>query len=240
MCCRTPRRTPAKSAAASAAAGGVTVPVPFTFESDKRIKSVAGAEGTTTGTHATTTAAAAHSSLGPFCATFGLCCTHVFGACFVLCLCVCVVPCCAVLCCVVLHPTEAKPFIPMAAGVENFLKSARQHEPISSSSSSSSSSAPTLTQPQPFHLHTADRAAAHPPQPLLSTAERELKELEAVQPFRAAPINPKVMNSAGELGVPRIKKAPPTVPKVCGLVWCGVLRCDVMCFAEKHECCVVC
>eukprot|EP00743_Colponemidia_sp_Colp-15_P001972 GILK01002145.1.p1 GENE.GILK01002145.1~~GILK01002145.1.p1 ORF type:complete len:714 (-),score=130.71 GILK01002145.1:182-2245(-) len=68
----------------------------------------------------------------------------------------------------------------------------------------------TLTKPEPFNLSTAGRERSHKE---LSTAEREMQELANVQPFKARPLNPKIMESCGDLGVPKVSKVPLTEPQ---------------------------
>lgn len=50
-----------------------------------------------------------------------------------------------------------------------------------------------------------------PPHSILSTEERQLLELKNHAPFKARPVDQRVLSSAGDLGVPRVKKATTTV-----------------------------
>ncbi|RUS21449.1 hypothetical protein BC937DRAFT_92666 [Endogone sp. FLAS-F59071] len=48
---------------------------------------------------------------------------------------------------------------------------------------------------------------------VLSTEEREIQEIEKAGQFKAHPVNRKIFESSGDLGVPRIKKPELTVPR---------------------------
>lgn len=67
-----------------------------------------------------------------------------------------------------------------------------------------------LTEPKAPTFATDSRAAAHVVPK--SSEELEIEEMNAIkaQPFKAKPVDPRVMNSAGDLGVPRLPKKPLT------------------------------
>eukprot|EP00698_Gefionella_okellyi_P017992 TRINITY_DN5352_c0_g1_i1.p1 TRINITY_DN5352_c0_g1~~TRINITY_DN5352_c0_g1_i1.p1 ORF type:complete len:558 (+),score=169.32 TRINITY_DN5352_c0_g1_i1:51-1676(+) len=67
-----------------------------------------------------------------------------------------------------------------------------------------------LTQPAEPHFATADRAR---PTTVLSTEEREAREFAQIEKFHALPLNKRVLQSNGELGVPRVPKQALTAPK---------------------------
>jgi len=60
-----------------------------------------------------------------------------------------------------------------------------------------------LTQPQPFNLSTSLREK---PEKILSTEERELLEIQNAPQFKAREVNANVLQSNGDLGIPKIKK----------------------------------
>lgn len=68
----------------------------------------------------------------------------------------------------------------------------------------------TLTVPQEFQLETALRAR---PSTAKSRDELEAEELARIPPFKALPLNMKVLESHGELGVPKVTKRPLTEPQ---------------------------
>jgi hypothetical protein len=68
----------------------------------------------------------------------------------------------------------------------------------------------TGTSPRPFHFHTEDVAHRRGGRPLLSKEEQELEMMQALKPFKARPFDPKIMNSAGDLGVPKVVRRKPT------------------------------
>lgn len=72
--------------------------------------------------------------------------------------------------------------------------------------------APTLTKTQSFHLASDSRSALR--EPVKSTAEREIEYVQShASAFKARPVNRKVLDSAGDLGVPRVAKREPTEPR---------------------------
>eukprot|EP00850_Spirogloea_muscicola_P016793 SM000139S00110 [mRNA] locus=s139:136471:141748:- [translate_table: standard] len=68
----------------------------------------------------------------------------------------------------------------------------------------------SLTRPRSPHLETALRRRHIE---LKSSEELEEEVLAALPPFRARPWSKQVMNSSGEVGVPRVTKRPVTEPK---------------------------
>ena len=108
---------------------------------------------------------------------------------------------------------KMEPFVPLAEQVkrlttrvpDRFHSKSKHHKP-----SSTSSRPMRLTEPKAPTFATDTRAAAHTiPK---STEELEMEEMNAIeaQPFKAKPVDPRVMNSAGDLGVPRLSKKPLT------------------------------
>ena len=71
---------------------------------------------------------------------------------------------------------------------------------------------PKRTEPKPFKFQerlakqAKAQAGAGEPKPyvVLSTEEQALRDIASRQPFRARPVNSAVMNSAGDLGLPRV------------------------------------
>jgi hypothetical protein len=47
---------------------------------------------------------------------------------------------------------------------------------------------------------------------ILSTEERELEYIKNHKPFKAKPVSQSIINSSGDLGVPRVKKRSVTEP----------------------------
>ena len=106
------------------------------------------------------------------------------------------------------HQSLAEQVMKMTNKVpERFHSKPKHHKPSSSSSSSSSSQ---LTEPVGPTFATDSRTSSRP-RPK-STAEMEMEQMKQFQskPFRAKPVDPRVMNSAGDLGVPRLPKKPLT------------------------------
>jgi len=67
-----------------------------------------------------------------------------------------------------------------------------------------------LTEPTEVHFATdARKRSAH----VQSSAELEEKSLKEVKPFKARPLNRKILESAGDLGVPKVEKRKPCVAK---------------------------
>lgn len=71
---------------------------------------------------------------------------------------------------------------------------------------------PTLTRPVTPVLATASTRSAHGRPLPLSQEESELKYIQNRAPFKARPMNDRVMQSAGQLGVPKIRKSELTKP----------------------------
>ncbi|XP_062190749.1 protein TPX2-like isoform X2 [Phragmites australis] len=67
-----------------------------------------------------------------------------------------------------------------------------------------------LTEPKPPQLHTAMRAR---PPSVKSSQELELEELEKAPKFKAKPLNKKILESKGDVGVFAHPKPPVTAPK---------------------------
>lgn len=66
-----------------------------------------------------------------------------------------------------------------------------------------------VTRPVQFHFETEAR---YRPATALSSAQMEEIELAQVPKFKARPLDPRIFESAGDLGVPRVPKPPPTEP----------------------------
>jgi hypothetical protein len=69
-----------------------------------------------------------------------------------------------------------------------------------------------LTQPQPFELAT-EKLAKQRNTPILSTEELEERAMREHKPFKAKPVDPRVLNSAGDVGVTKVPRKPPTAPE---------------------------
>lgn len=67
-----------------------------------------------------------------------------------------------------------------------------------------------LTAPQEFKFHSTARSRATDYVPKEKLEEEELKN---IKPFKALPLNPKILESAGDLGVPKVPKRALTVPE---------------------------
>ncbi|KAL6064074.1 MAP7 domain-containing protein 1-like [Balamuthia mandrillaris] len=85
---------------------------------------------------------------------------------------------------------------------------------VSSSSSASSAfpvrSGGTLTIPKEFHFETETRRR---PVRFITSEEREKLELAKIPKFKALPLDKKIMESKGDLGIPCVSKRPLTQPK---------------------------
>lgn len=123
------------------------------------------------------------------------------------------------------HDKSEGEYVPLSELSRQFQKSMRGE---STSRPSSRKSSPTanhttrktnyhhnkLTTFKEFKLSTDSRAASsRDSQRPLSTAEREELEIKSFKPFKARPINPKILNSCGDVGVPRVAKAKSTTFK---------------------------
>lgn len=67
------------------------------------------------------------------------------------------------------------------------------------------------TSPAPFKLATDELASRRGPHVLLSKEEEELKMMKEHKPFKARPVDPRVMNSAGVVGLSKVPRKPTTV-----------------------------
>lgn len=123
------------------------------------------------------------------------------------------------------HPEPtSSPYQPLAIRVQKFLtetperyRTRSRASSISSDSGSSSNSFDSsdvqqrdLTQPKPFSFHTDERIRG--PR-VKSSSELEEEELQKCQPFKARPLDRRILESAGDLGVPRVPKASLTEPQ---------------------------
>ena len=109
--------------------------------------------------------------------------------------------------------TAVSPIVPLAEQVKNltskvpdrFHSKPRSHKPPSSSFQPKQ-----LTEPKAPTFATDARAATHPTPK--STDEIEMEQMKQFhdKPFKAKGVDPRVMNSAGDLGVPRLEKKPLT------------------------------
>eukprot|EP01104_Vermistella_antarctica_P000579 TRINITY_DN10731_c0_g1_i1.p1 TRINITY_DN10731_c0_g1~~TRINITY_DN10731_c0_g1_i1.p1 ORF type:complete len:889 (+),score=198.21 TRINITY_DN10731_c0_g1_i1:272-2938(+) len=72
-----------------------------------------------------------------------------------------------------------------------------------------------LTVPHEFNFQTDARSAARPKTNVESSQQKEDRLVESMnkRQFRALPLNPKILHSAGDYGVPRIRKPALTQPK---------------------------
>lgn len=68
-----------------------------------------------------------------------------------------------------------------------------------------------VTSPHPFKLATDELANKRPP--LVSREDEELAAIKALKPFKARPVDPRVLNSAGDVGLVKVQRKPPTVPE---------------------------
>ena len=109
-------------------------------------------------------------------------------------------------------PKRNKPAAPtLGEQVHNFSKTPRRFR--SRAPNAAPSPMPKATDPrsftrsQSFDLLSSTRAR---PTSVKSTAEREAEEMAAMPKFKAQPLNKKVLESAGDLGVPRVQRPAPT------------------------------
>lgn len=87
-------------------------------------------------------------------------------------------------------------FVPLVNKMTNFFKKDALDEEHASTGPL------PLTEPKPFHLATSQRTKAE--SKILTRAQREEEEMKQMTTFKARKLNPKVMNSNGDLGVPRV------------------------------------
>jgi hypothetical protein len=69
------------------------------------------------------------------------------------------------------------------------------------------------TEPEPFKLATEELASRRGPAHVLSTEEAEEKMIKEIKPFKARPVDPRVLRSAGDVGVAKVTRKPPTAPQ---------------------------
>ena len=70
---------------------------------------------------------------------------------------------------------------------------------------------PRITVPKSPKFHTAQRIKKK--EPVLSTEERQLQQIKLQPTFKARPVDSRILNSHGDVGIPRIKKASLTIPE---------------------------
>jgi targeting protein for Xklp2 len=112
---------------------------------------------------------------------------------------------------------KVEPFVSMQQAVESFQKktparfrskSARQNVPILSQDALKT--AHELTQPVPFTFRSDARVRGVQ---ALSQEEREAEEMKKIPKFTARKLDRRILDSCGDLGVPKIPRAAATVPK---------------------------
>ena len=106
--------------------------------------------------------------------------------------------------------SSSKPF---AEQVHEFTKTPKRFRgkgPLEPPSPAPSPRPTALTKTNSFHLLSDSRAGVRPA--VKSTAEREAEFLASLPKFKARPVSRKVLDSAGDLGVPRVEKREPTQP----------------------------
>lgn len=99
-----------------------------------------------------------------------------------------------------------KPYVSVAQNVERFFVATPQRFRTVSKNADPKASMATselLETTRPVSPNWASRSRAKPPN-VLSTEEQTLRDIASRQPFRARPVNSAVMNSAGDLGLPRV------------------------------------
>lgn len=103
---------------------------------------------------------------------------------------------------------------PVAEQVRDFSKTPRRFRsraPAAPPSPMPAKSDPRkFTRSMSFDLSTNARAGARGTSKVKSTAEREEEEMAAMPKFTAQPLNRRVLESAGDLGVPRVQRPAPT------------------------------
>ena len=67
------------------------------------------------------------------------------------------------------------------------------------------------TSPAPFKLATDELASRRGPHTVMSKEEEELKMMKEHKPFKARPVDPRVMNSAGVVGLSKVPRKPTTI-----------------------------
>ena len=110
---------------------------------------------------------------------------------------------------------DAETAKPIAQKVKEFTKTPKRFRATVRGEPRSPPSAPRslqLTHARSFSLLSDARAAARPTESK-STVERELEYIRSVGTFKAKPVSRRVLESAGDLGVPRVQRRNPTEPK---------------------------
>lgn len=62
------------------------------------------------------------------------------------------------------------------------------------------------TTPQPFHLQTDELARQRGTKPPMSTEEMEMASMAELRPFKARPLDSRILTSAGDVGVPKVAR----------------------------------
>jgi len=103
---------------------------------------------------------------------------------------------------------------PVAEQVRDFSKTPRRFRTRAPAAPPSPMPARTdphgVTRSMSFDLNTTARATARGPTTVKSTAQREVDEMASMPKFTAQPLNRRVLESAGDLGVPRVQRPAPT------------------------------
>ena len=103
---------------------------------------------------------------------------------------------------------------PVAEQVRDFSKTPRRFRTRAPGAPPSPMPARTdpkgFTRSTSFDLSTTARATARGPTTVKSTAQREVDEMASMPKFTAQPLNRRVLESAGDLGVPRVQRPAPT------------------------------
>lgn len=108
----------------------------------------------------------------------------------------------------------AKPFVSVAQNVQKFFAATPQRFRTTARNADPSAALPSpevleLTMPVSPKLATKARSK---PSTTVSTEDQLLQEIANRQPFRARPVNGAVLNSAGDMGLPRVVPKEPTIP----------------------------
>ena len=104
--------------------------------------------------------------------------------------------------------SDATPTKPLAQSVSEFTKTPKRFRgkgPNAAPSPMPEKRGNVVTKPTGVHLESAARAAAGRAAAVKSTAERELEYIASRPKFKARPVSRKVLESSGDLGVPRIQ-----------------------------------
>uniref|UniRef100_A0A7S2W4Q8 TPX2 C-terminal domain-containing protein n=1 Tax=Mucochytrium quahogii TaxID=96639 RepID=A0A7S2W4Q8_9STRA len=111
------------------------------------------------------------------------------------------------------QPAPTEEYVPVAAQVEKFLHKTpkRFHQLGTGQEVVKAPSRPLeLTEPDDIHFETDKRLRPSTAKPL---EQMETEMMMSMQKFKARPLSSKVMNSAGDLGVPKVEKKAPCVAK---------------------------